>query len=63
MKHIVTGDQMDSLAGAIHEQGKELSDLRKDAERYRFLRKYWVDSYLACGKEERLDAEIDEAMK
>lgn len=32
----------------------------KDAQRYRLLRKYIVDSYIACGSGERLDAEIDD---
>lgn len=34
-----------------------------DAERYRWLREYDVDSYLASGKFECLDAAIDEAMR
>ena len=40
----------------------EIAALRKDAERYRFLRRYIVDSYIACGSHERLDAEVDAAM-
>ena len=39
-----------------------LRELRRDAERYRWLREYDVDSYLAWGKLERLDAAIDAAM-
>lgn len=36
--------------------------LRKDAERYRFLRQYTVDSYLAQGSFETLDRGIDSVM-
>lgn len=38
----------------------EVKALRVDAERYRWLREYDVDSYLAIGKREVLDAQIDE---
>ncbi|HEY8878265.1 MAG TPA: hypothetical protein VIN03_11915 [Roseateles sp.] len=41
----------------------ELESLRKDAERYRWLRTWKVDSYLACGSDKKLDAEIDAAMQ
>lgn len=37
-------------------------DVQKDAERYRFLRQYTVDSYLAGGIGEQLDLSIDAAM-
>lgn len=37
-------------------------DVQKDAERYRFLRQYSVDSYLAGGTGDKLDQSIDAAM-
>ncbi len=40
----------------------EADALRVDAERYRWLREYDVDSYLAGGKCESLDSSIDAAM-
>jgi hypothetical protein len=49
-----TNDVVDALQ-------RENAELRKDAERYRWLRQYDVDSYRACGKLERLDSEIDAA--
>ncbi|XQA74623.1 hypothetical protein ACM9XA_03540 [Xanthomonas sacchari] len=39
-----------------------LHDAQRDAERYRWLRSFEVDSYLACGSKERLDSQIDAAM-
>lgn len=51
---------------ADHEQAvsalrEEIERLRVDAERYRWLRQFKVDSYLAGGSGEKLDAEIDGA--
>lgn len=40
----------------------ENMELRKDAERYRWLRQYTVDSYGAQGSFESLDRDIDAAM-
>lgn len=37
-------------------------DVQKDADRYRWLRHYNVDSYLAGGSGEQLDLSIDAAM-
>ncbi len=51
-----TADQMRAYAAAA------VAQYKNDAERYRWLRTFEVDSYLACGKEEKLDAEIDLAM-
>ena len=48
-----------AIAAAID---NAVAALRKDAERYRLLRNYIVDSYIACGSGERLDAELDAAM-
>jgi len=42
---------------------EERDRLRQDAMRYRWLRQYMVTSYLASGTTEKLDAEIDAAMK
>ena len=42
---------------------KELHELRKDAERYRWLRTFEVDSYMAFGSGAKLDAAIDAAMR
>ena len=47
-----------SLDGVLAHAAK----MRKDAERYRWLRQFEVDSYKACGSGLRLDAEIDAAM-
>ena len=42
----------------------ERDALKADAERYRTLRHYSVDSYISCGSSgEELDAEIDAAIK
>jgi hypothetical protein len=41
---------------------ERLEKAEADAKRYRWLRQYTVDSYLARGKLEALDAEIDAAM-
>jgi hypothetical protein len=40
----------------------ENEELRKNYERYRFLRQYTVDSYLAQGSFDSLDRDIDAAM-
>ena len=40
-----------------------LRAMAKDAERYRWLREYYVDSYLAAGIRDVLDSSIDSAMK
>ena len=37
-------------------------DVQRNANRYEWLRTHEVDSYLACGRLEKLDAEIDAAM-
>lgn len=39
-----------------------VAEYERDAERYRWLREYDVDSYLACGRLEKLDAAIDAAI-
>lgn len=49
-------------ADALEAQAREIEGLRKDAERYRLLRKCGVDSYDACGSGEKLDAECDAAI-
>ena len=41
----------------------ENATLREDAEKYRWLRKFEVDSFFASGKENRLDKSIDAARK
>ena len=42
----------------------ERDALKADAERYRTLRHYSMDSYISCGSSgEELDAEIDAAIK
>jgi len=42
----------------------ERDALKADAERYRTLRHYSVDSYISCGSSgEELDAEIDAAIE
>jgi hypothetical protein len=62
-KFMAEAEARDPLAFArARAERAELEALRKDAERYRLLRKYIVDSYIACGSGERLDAEIDAAM-
>ena len=37
----------------------DLESVFRDAARYRWLRAYEIDSYLACGSLEKLDADID----
>lgn len=49
-------------ADALEAQAREIEGLRKDAERYRLLRKCGVDSYDACGSGKKLDAECDAAI-
>ena len=44
-------------------QAEWLESLRKDAERYRWLRTFEVDSYMAFGSGAKLDAAIDAAMR
>ena len=66
MQHIVTDSQMDALTGSIHAQGAELAALRKDAERYRFLRDNpWpspVQSVVVRHANAAWDATIDAAI-
>jgi len=51
-----------NAAGAYAEGLRAERDaLRADAERYRWLRTYEVDSYLASGRMDSLDAAIDAA--
>ena len=61
--------ELAAVRAQANDDKRELDTLREayaaakpDAERYRLLRKYIVDSYIACGSGERLDAEIDAAM-
>jgi hypothetical protein len=62
-------DALDYLAGFNHltevtvTLRAHIEGLEADAARYRWLRQYDVDSYLANGKLERLDAAIDAAMR
>ena len=44
-------------------QADEFQAIARDAARYRWLRNYRVDSYLAGGSHEQLDAEVDAGMK
>ncbi len=55
-------EQCAIYAQAIMDRNKEISELRADAERYRLLRTFHVDSYIACGSHADLDAEIDAAL-
>ena len=41
----------------------DIEALSKDAERYRWLRMYEVDSYRAVGRQTELDSAIDRAME
>ena len=52
----------DAAAKLLLAMAAEIERLRKDAERYRFLRQYAVDSYIARGSHGQLDSEIDAAM-
>ena len=45
------------------EQNEEIEELRRDAQRYRWLRMWTVKSHLAYGRTKELDYEIDEAMQ
>ncbi len=51
-----------SSALASGQQKAAPEDVRRDAERYRWLRNFHVDSYLVVGKLNHLDAAIDAAM-
>lgn len=46
----------------IRDLADQIDALTVDAKRYRLLRKYHVDSYIACGSKEVLDGEIDSAV-
>ena len=54
------GDAQDAAA-ELRRLHDECEALRKDAERYRFLRRHYVSSYWARGSLADLDNEIDEA--
>lgn len=53
---------IDDALSVLHAAQPDHRELVKDAVRYRWLRTWEIDSYLATGKLEQLDAEIDRAM-
>lgn len=63
-------DSADALKGLIARQAVEIEKLRKDAERYRWLRAYlpsndlqYDDALVAAKTGEELDAAIDAAIQ
>lgn len=52
-------DNLDALLVERDQLKAEVEALRKDAERYRWLRQYTVDSYGAQGSFAALDRDID----
>jgi hypothetical protein len=53
---LYTADQMRDM------YNQALEEAQKDALRYQWLRRWEVDSYLACGSMDELDAVIDAAI-
>jgi hypothetical protein len=56
-------DRPECVKAQRDELRARVDELEQDAARYRFLRKYPIDSYIACGYDSYLDAAIDSAMK
>ena len=57
----VVTDEVIALERRLKAAEAENAALREDAERYRWLRKFEVDSFFASGKAKRLDVAIDKA--
>ena len=59
-EHRELQDMLDTLEKVIIEQDNLIEKLEKDAARYRWLRKYTGQMFMAT--EQQVDAEVDRAM-